>query len=176
MKRIYTRGGDGGSTGTRGGGRVPKDDPRIEALGALDEANCALGVVRSLLAADDERQEGLHRIQREMMALMSIVATPSAERTEKLDPTLVEWCEEWIDRLMAACPERDHFVLPGGSPVAAQTQMARVVTRRAERRLWTLHRVDPLPDEVLKFVNRLSDLLFALSRGQGEALWKTFKR
>jgi ATP:cob(I)alamin adenosyltransferase len=162
---------------------VSKDDLRIEAVGELDELNCALGVVRSLLTPDDDRQPGLHRLQREMMAVMSIVATPSDRREENpnaLDPTLEKWCEEWIDALMARCPDRDFFVLPGGTPVAAQMQMARVVARRAERRLWTLHRADPLPSELLRFVNRLSDLMFALAReemsraGVSEDLWQSF--
>ncbi len=187
--KIYTRGGDGGTTGIHGGGnahsggRVPKDDPRIEAVGTLDELNCSLGVVRSLMPPADDRHEGLHRVQREMMAAMSLTATP-AERREAnpntLDPALDRWCEEWIDALMARCPDRDYFVLPGGTPLAAQLHTARAIARRAERRLWTLHRADPLPAELLRFVNRLSDLLFALAReemgraGVPEDLWKSF--
>jgi ATP:cob(I)alamin adenosyltransferase len=181
--KIYTRGGDDGTTAIHGGGRVPKDDPRIEAVGALDELNCMLGVLRSLLAPNDDRHGSLHRIQREMMTVMSLVTTPAARREQNpnaLDPELVEWCEEWIDVLMAGCPDRDYFVLPGGTPVAATMQLARAVARRAERRLWTLHRIDPLPDEILRFVNRLSDLLFALARnemvrsGAPEELWQLF--
>ncbi len=187
--RIYTRSGDSGTTGIHGGGnahsggRVPKDDPRIEAVGALDELNCTLGVVRSLLAPDDDRQTGLHRLQCEMMTVMSLTATPFGRRTANpnvLDPALEGWCEEWIDSLMARCPDRDYFVLPGGTPAAAQMQFARAVARRAERRLWTLHRIDPLPDELLRLVNRLSDLLFALAREEmvradlPEELWKSF--
>ncbi|MDR2912288.1 MAG: cob(I)yrinic acid a,c-diamide adenosyltransferase [Alistipes sp.] len=182
--RIYTRGGDDGTTGTHGGGsRVAKDDPRIEAVGSLDEVNCLLGVVRSLLPASDERQVVLHRLQREMMVAMSLVCTPSARRGENpnvCDPEIVKWCEGEIDARMAACPDRDFFVLPGGTAVSAQLQLARAVTRRAERRLWTLHSIDPLPDEILRFVNRLSDLLFAMARGEmagcgrGEELWQAF--
>ncbi len=181
--RIYTCGGDDGTTGLHGGGRVAKDDPRMEAVGTLDELNCLLGVVRSLMPAGDDRQEGLHRVQREMMVAMSLTATP-AERREAnpntLDAGLVSWCEEWIDTLMARCPDRDFFVLPGGTPLAAQLHAARAVARRAERRLWTLHRTDPLPGEMLRFVNRLSDLLFALAReemvrsGATDELWKSF--
>ncbi len=183
MAKIYTRGGDSGTTGIHGGGRLPKDDPRIEAVGALDELNSALGVVRSFLAPDDDRQEGLHRIQREMMVVMSLVATPAVRRGQNpnaLDPALEGWCEGWIDALMARCPDRDYFVLPGGNRAAAQLQLARAVARRAERRLWTLHRIDPLPGELLRFVNRLSDLLFALAREEmvraalPEERWQSF--
>jgi ATP:cob(I)alamin adenosyltransferase len=184
MARIYTKSGDGGTTAIHGGGgRVPKDDPRIEAVGTLDELNCALGVVRSMLPGDDDRQQGLHRIQREMMTVMSLAATPSERREQNpnaLDPAFTGWCEEWIDTLMARLPDGDHFVLPGGTPVAAHLQMARSVARRAERRLWTLHRADPLPEDLLRLVNRLSDLLFALAReemgraGGAEDLWKAF--
>ncbi len=181
--KIYTKGGDGGTTGIHGGGRVPKDDPRIEAVGTLDEVNCTLGVVRSLLAPNDDRHEPLHRIQREMMTVMSITAAPADRRAQNpnaLDPALEKWCEELIDTLMARCPDRDYFVLPGGTPVSAQLQMARAATRRAERRLWTLHRADPLPAELLKFINRLSDLLFAFAREEmqradlPEELWHSF--
>lgn len=167
MAKIYTKTGDGGTTGIHGGGRVPKDDPRIEAVGTLDELNCHLGIVRSMLRPGDDRQAGLHRIQREMMTLMSLVATPSAIRANNpntLDPDLEKFLEEWIDALMARCPDKNHFVLPGGTPLAAQLQLARAVARRAERRLWTIHRADPLPEAVLRTVNRLSDLLFALAR------------
>ena len=184
MGKIYTRTGDDGTTGIHGGDRVPKDDPRIEANGALDELNCHLGVVRSHLAADDPWQEPLHRIQRELMTVMSLVAPPSARRDRnpnQFDETLTADCEAWIDRLAADCSDRGWFVLPGGTPVAAQLQLARAVARRAERRLWTLHRIDPLPAELLRFVNRLSDLLFVLARaalqrsGLSEERWKSFR-
>jgi len=236
MARIYTRGGDGGTTGVGGGGRVPKDDARIEAVGTLDELNCALGTIRALLPRGgdvvlcyenveyqkftagnlrserderevsvgcdergvsygyaehdgtverDERDGWLHRIQCEMMTAMSLVATPAARRDGNprvLDPHLTEWCEVLIDSLMARCADRDMFVLPGGTPLAAAMHTARAIARRAERRLWTLHRADPLPEEVLRFVNRLSDLLFALAReemvrtGEAEDLWRPFNR
>ncbi|MDR2893922.1 MAG: cob(I)yrinic acid a,c-diamide adenosyltransferase [Alistipes sp.] len=183
MNRIYTRGGDGGSTGIHGGERVPKDDPRIEAVGELDELNSHLGVVRSLLGPDDELHAPLHRLQTEMMTVMSLVATPSARRAanpNRLSPEIEAWCEQSVDAMMAACTDRDYFVLPGGTPVSAQLQLARAMCRRAERRLWTLNTLDPLPEEVLRFVNRLSDLLFAMARaemqraGLTEELWQLF--
>ena len=183
MAKIYTRTGDDGTTGIHGGARVPKEDPRIEANGALDELNCHLGVVRAQLAADDPWQELLHRLQRELMAAMSLVATPAARRAQnpnRLDETLEGDCEAWIDRLTAACSDRGWFVLPGGTPAAAQLQLARAVARRAERRLWALHRIDPLPEALLRLINRLSDLLFVLARAEmqrsrlPEELWRSF--
>lgn len=183
MAKIYTRTGDDGTTGIHGGTRVPKEDPRIEANGALDELNCHLGIVRSQLAADDPWQELLHRVQRELMVVMSLVATPAAGRAQnpnRFDASLIADCEAWIDRMAAACPDRGWFVLPGGTPTAAQLQLARAVARRAERRMWTLHRLDPLPGELLCFVNRLSDLLFVLARAAmqrsdvPEERWKAF--
>lgn len=183
MGKIYTRTGDDGTTGIHGGTRVAKDDPRIEANGVLDELNCHLGVVRSQLPADDPWQERLHRLQRELMAAMSLVATPSAQRNDnpnRLDAALTADCERWIDASAAECPDRNYFVLPGGTPAAAELQLARAVARRAERRLWTLHRIDPLPVELLRFVNRLSDLLFVMARAEmqrhdlPEERWKAF--
>lgn len=183
MAKIYTRSGDRGSTGIHGGGRVPKDDPRIEANGDLDELNCQLGAVRSQLAPGHPFQEPLHRIQRELMTAMSLVATPSDRRESnpnRLDGELEHRCEELIDALMAECPDRGWFVLPGGTPAAAQLQLARAVARRAERHLWSLHRLDPLPEELLRLINRLSDLLFAMARREmqrsdlPEELWRSF--
>ena len=153
MKRIYTRRGDAGTTGIFGGVRVPKDDIRIEANGTLDELNAALGVVRSMLDVAHEWQPLLRSVQIELMAEMSLVATPSEQRAQ--NP---------IDELTAQITDSDCFVLPGGTPLAARLQLARTIARRAERRLWTLHRQDPLPQELLCFINRLSDLLFIMAR------------
>lgn len=183
MKRIYTRTGDDGTTGIHGGERVPKDDIRIEANGTLDELNTQIGIVRSMLKADDRWQEGLYRIQCELMAVMSLVATPSARRDSNpngLDADMERFCEDWMDGLTQQIGEHEHFLIPGGTPLAAQLQMARTVCRRAERRLWTLHREDPLPQKLLRFVNRLSDLFFILARfeldrqGWPEEKWKAF--
>lgn len=183
MGKVYTRSGDRGLTGLHGGERVPKDDPRIEASGTLDELNCLLGVVRSLLPAGHEWQMWLIEIQRELMNVMSHVATPSARRSENPNPLRddLDWlCEERIDALQANMEENGWFVLPGGTPLAAQLQLARAVARRAERRLWTLHRIDPLPESILRLVNRLSDLLFVMARaevqlqGWTEERWQEF--
>lgn len=183
MKRIYTRTGDKGTTGIFGGTRVPKDDIRIEANGCIDELNVVIGVVRTMLPAEDEWQKMLYEVQMQLMAVMSQVATPSDIRDRNpnlLSDELTGKCESWMDAMMEQMEENGYFLLPGGTPVSAQLQMARVVARRAERRLWTLHRQDPLPDTVLQFLNRLSDLFFVMARFElyrnnlPEERWKEF--
>lgn len=190
MNRIYTRTGDAGTTGIHGGSRVPKDDPRIEANGDLDELNCQIGVVRSMLRGPVEPgltemqwDEGLHRIQQNMMTVMSLVATPSAERAKnpnELPENLVADCEAASDALTEQAGPGLHFLLPGGTQLAAQLQLARAVCRRAERRLWALHRQDPVPEAILQYINRLSDLFFVMARCElarqdwPEERWKAF--
>ncbi len=171
MKRIYTRTGDTGTTGIHGGTRVPKDDIRIEANGTLDELNCHLGVIRAALSALPECPSPvdalLQTVQNNLMTIMSQVATPAAKRAENPNPLperLVPDIEAALDTLTAEAGDNSHFLLPGGTPAAAQLQLARAVCRRAERRLWTLHRQDPLPDAILQYINRLSDLLFVMAR------------
>ena len=171
MKRIYTRTGDTGTTGIHGGPRVPKDDIRIEANGALDELNCHLGVIRAAFSALPECPEPvdalLQTVQNNLMTIMSQVATPAAKRAEnpnRLPEDLVPAIEAQIDAFTEEAGENSHFLLPGGTPVAAQLQLSRAVCRRAERRLWTLHRQDPLPEAILQYINRLSDLLFVMAR------------
>lgn len=167
MRKIYTRTGDEGMTGIHGGTRVPKDDIRIEANGCLDELNTLLGIVRSMLSETDEWQTKLCYIQRSLMVVMSHVATPSAIREQnpnELSQDLDKFCEEWMDEMMSQLEDNGYFILPGGTLLAAQLQYARAVARRAERRLWTLNRTDAVPGAILRFVNRLSDLLFVLAR------------
>ncbi len=182
VKRIYTRTGDNGTTAVHGGLRLPKDDIRIEANGSLDELNAVIGIVRSLLKADDERHGLLQAIQSELMVVMSHVATPGGTVNPNVlsASSLTLRCEEEMDRMTALMPDNGWFLLPGGTPLSAQLQFARTVARRAERRLWTLHRQDPLPGEILSFVNRLSDLFFVMARyemhtsGLPEEQWKRF--
>jgi len=188
MSRIYTRTGDRGMTGIHGGTRVPKDDIRIEANGTLDELNCQLGVIRSLLSENSGAERAsyddiLHGIQKNLMVVMSQVATPAAERDKNpnaLPENLVADCEATMDALTAEAGPSRHFLLPGGTPLAAQLQLARAICRRAERRLWTLHREDPLPETILQYINRLSDLLFVMARHEldqqhwPEERWQAF--
>ena len=154
-------------TGIHGGARVPKDDIRIEANGCLDELNTLLGIIRSLLPEADAWQQKLYFIQRNLMVVMSHVATPSTLREQnpnELPQDLDKFCEEWMDEMMSQLEDNGYFILPGGTLLSAQLQYARAVTRRAERRLWTLHRTDPVPQAILRFINRLSDLLFVMAR------------
>ena len=197
MKRIYTRTGDAGTTGIHGGARVPKDDIRIEANGDLDELNCQLGVIRTMLrcpAKPDMTEDQsatelapidiiLHKIQATLMTVMSLVATPSTERDQnpnQLPENLVADCEATIDLFTEQAGPALHFILPGGTPLAAELQLARAICRRAERRLWTLHKQDPLPKAILQYINRLSDLLFVMARCElarqdwPEERWKAF--
>ncbi|MCD8183628.1 MAG: cob(I)yrinic acid a,c-diamide adenosyltransferase [Bacteroides sp.] len=166
MKRVYTRTGDKGTTGIHGGGRVPKDDIRIEANGCLDELNAVIGIVRSLLPTGDAWQDLLHTIQRELMVVMSHVATPcDAVNPNPLSAAeLTVRCEEKMDGMTAELQDNGYFLLPGGTPVSAQLHFARTVARRAERRLWTLHRQDAVNEDILRFINRLSDLFFVMAR------------
>lgn len=167
MRKIYTRTGDEGMTGIHGGERVPKDDIRIETNGCLDELNTLLGIIRSMLPETDEWQEKLYFIQYSMMIVISHVATPSAIRESnpnELPQDLDKFCEDWMDVMMSQLEDNGYFILPGGTPLVAQLQNARAVARRAERRLWTLNRTDEVPGEILRFINRLSDLLFVMAR------------
>ena len=167
MKRIYTRTGDKGTTGIHGGERVPKDDIRIEANGCLDELNALIGVVRSLLKPEHEWNGLLYDIQRNLMVVMSLVATPSAIRHNNpnmLDENIVTDIEHKLDEFSSEVEELGFFILPGGTVVSAQLQLARTVARRAERRLWTLNRKDAVPEDILKYVNRLSDLFFVMAK------------
>lgn len=167
MKRIYTRTGDKGTTGIHGGERIPKDDIRIEANGCLDELNALIGVVRSLLKPEHEWDGLLYDIQRNLMVVMSLVATPSAIRHNNpnmLDENIVTDIEHKLDEFSSEVEELGFFILPGGTVVSAQLQLARTVARRAERRLWTLNRKDAVPEDILKYVNRLSDLFFVMAK------------
>lgn len=184
MMKIYTRGGDQGKTGIHGGGRVDKDDIRIEANGTLDELNSVLGLIRALLDEQHEWQEMLFYLQRSLMVVMSHVATPSVLRARNpniLPDDLDLFCERQIDTLNEAMKHPStHFILPGGTVISAQCQVARTIARRAERRLWTLHKTDEVPAAILRFVNRISDLLFTMARyemdkaGAEEERWQSF--
>lgn len=183
MRRIYTRTGDNGTTGIFGGERVEKDDIRIEANGTIDELNTVIGIVRSLLPEQDEWHGWLYEIQMELMACMSHVATPSAKRSENpntLRTDLTGILERRMDAMNVAMEDNGYFILPGGTQVSAQLHHARVIARRAERRLCTLNRQDPVPQSLLEFINRLSDLFFVMARYEmyrqhwTEEKWKAF--
>ena len=171
--RIYTRTGDEGETGLYGGQRVGKDDVRVEAYGAVDEANAVLGIAATHLTQDEELHELILRLQSELFTVGADLATP-LEREAKAGKSLVprveaahtKALEDWIDRYEADLSPLTNFILPGGTPAAASLHHARTVARRAERRAVTLLRAAPddVNPEVLRYLNRLADLLFVLAR------------
>ena len=180
--RIYTRTGDEGDTGLFGGGRVPKDDPRVEAYGAVDELNAAIGMARAieLMPRVDEI---LAPVQRDLFGLGAILATPDLVKMQeqlakaRIDDARITQLERAIDAGEDELEPLKAFILPGGTPKAAALHVARTVCRRAERRVVHLQQTVELPPLVTIYLNRLSDLLFVLARvanrraGAGEVTW-----
>jgi cob(I)alamin adenosyltransferase len=175
MAKIYTRTGDEGETSLLGGLRVRKDDPRVEAVGSTDETNAALGVVRLELSRSSVAPEGidelLAQIQHQLFNLGAELASPGthARHMNPLSQADVAALEAEIDRHDAGLKPLRMFILPGGSAAAAQLHLARCVCRRTERRLVELAAVEPVRGELLRYVNRLSDLLFVLARAVNHA-------
>ncbi len=178
--KIYTKSGDGGETGLFGGGRVRKDDDRVEACGEVDEACAALGAARAALD-DPELDAELRRIQDELFCVGAELASPHGVKARAVVPTVearwAERLEQAMDGWDAELPTLHQFVLPGGTPGAAALHLARAVCRRAERRVVALAARAEVDPAVLVYLNRLSDLLFVAARlanhraGQGEPLW-----
>ncbi len=173
MVKIYTKKGDDGTTSLWYGGRVPKDSPRTEAYGALDEACSALGLARALCAAEgsDELAADILRLQDDLFVAGAELATApeAADRLEdgisRVTEEMVDWAEGLIDRYMDEVELPPKFVIPGGNQLSAQLDVARTVIRRAERRISTLVGRDEIAGETLvHFVNRASDLAFAMAR------------
>jgi cob(I)alamin adenosyltransferase len=166
VPKIYTKTGDDGLTGLLGGGRIPKDDLRIEAYGTVDELNAALGVARAsgLDAAADELAA---RVQDDLFAVGSALAdlNPSGPFFGAIGLDHALWLEQAIDAMEAGLPPLTQFILPGGSPPAAQLHQARTVCRRTERLVVHLVRTDQdVSHDLLVYLNRLSDFLFVLAR------------
>jgi cob(I)alamin adenosyltransferase len=170
MSKIYTRTGDAGETSLFGGGRVAKSSVRIEAIGAVDEVNAAVGVVHAELARGGIAPIGLDsllaRIQHGLFDLGAEIATPQPAKhgTNLIRDEAVIELEAAIDRYESELEPLRAFILPGGCAAAAQLHVARCVCRRAERRLVRLAAAEPIRGEVLRYLNRLSDLLFVLAR------------
>ena len=166
--KIYTRRGDEGETDLLGGPRVAKDDPRVDAYGAVDELNAVLGSCAAESAHDDLRAL-LHEIQSTLFALGSYLAAPDpvrrkAGRIPEPEEAAVARLEARIDAFEAELAPLQRFILPGGTRAAAALHVARTVCRRAERSAITLHRDEPLDAAALRYLNRLSDLLFVMAR------------
>ena len=178
LTKIYTRAGDAGETSLGDGSRVSKRDPRIAAYGAVDELNAAVGVV---LAGHvpDEIQAVLERVQNELFDLGADLAVPAyVEGRLRVEQPLVDRLEADCDRFNAELPELRSFVLPGGTPTAAALHVARTTCRRAEREAIAAAATVEIRPFVVPYLNRLSDLLFILSRAanavaeRDEPLWK----
>ena len=168
--QLYTRTGDRGQTGLFGGRRVAKDSPRIEAYGTIDELNSALGVARSFV-----RQRGvdkaLESIQNELFNIGAELASDKPVRKGKqqssafqLDAKRVQWLEALIDEYDAKVPPLRTFILPAGTTAASTVHLARTICRRAERRVITMGRREAVNPQIIAYLNRLNDLLFALAR------------
>lgn len=178
LTRIYTRGGDQGQTSLVDGSRVPKHDLRVAAFGTVDEANATIGLVR--LHAEGGLDQLLSRIQNDLFDLGADLSTPEdgrrAQGALRIVAAQVERLEAEIDRYNARLAPLSSFILPGGTPAAAYLHLARTVTRRAERQVGELAARETINPEAFKYLNRLSDLLFVLSRhangdGAGDVLW-----
>ena len=161
--KIYTKTGDGGDTGIMGGGRLSKSDPRIVAIGEVDELNATIGLCR---AEGDLRdiEPILHSVQNLLFDLGSELASPGDERFVMPDTGIVGKLEAEIDRMTAELPELHNFILPGGSELAARIHVARAVCRRAERALIQLSSHADVRAESKMFLNRLADYLFVAAR------------
>ena len=183
ITRVYTRTGDAGETALVGGHRVPKDSPRIEAYGTVDELNSILGLARAFNAEQLRRgrkhrwlDEVLRRLQNELFDLGSELATPREAFYEgmfRVGAAEVTALERLIDECQKDLAPLKSFVLPGGGPVGGFLHQARTVCRRAERGVLALSRAEDIGEWPLKYVNRLSDLLFVLSRWVGKHLGET---
>jgi cob(I)alamin adenosyltransferase len=175
LTRIYTRLGDGGETHLGDMSRVPKTHPRIEAYGTVDELNAQVGLALSTTELPDPYAEWLRHIQNDLFDVGADIAAPEDPERERLRVVAEQtaWLEERCDEVNATLQPLKSFVLPGGSPAAAQLHVCRTVCRRAERRAIDCGR--ELNAEVVRYLNRLSDLLFILSRGANggeEPLWE----
>ena len=174
LSKIYTRTGDDGTTGLGDGSRVQKDCARVEAYGTVDEANSAIGLALAAGTLPDDVSGCLLDIQHDLLELGGELCIPDHRAIRQED---VDKLEERLDELNADLPPLKDFILPGGGPAAAACHLARTVVRRAERRVLSLARESDVGEPALRYLNRLSDLLFVVARlaarnesGQ-EVLW-----
>jgi len=178
LSKIYTRTGDDGSTGLGDGSRVAKESARVTAYGTVDEANSTIGLVLASDVPDDVRAL-LTAVQHQLFDLGGELCIPGHAAISDED---VARLEQHLDRFNADLPALKDFILPGGGEAGARCHVARTVVRRAERETVALSRVEPVRPEAMRYLNRLSDLLFVLARvlarasGQGEVLWHHDRR
>ncbi len=181
LNKIYTRTGDDGTTGLVDGSRLPKHAPRLEAVGAVDEANSTLGWAMLAPGLGERSVADLTRVQNDLFDLGADIATPGddfapSDMALRIVPSQVEWLEQRIDHANDTLEPLRSFILPGGSEAAARLHIARAAARRAERALTSLAADDPVNPAAVAYLNRLSDYLFVLARainaeGTGDVLW-----
>jgi cob(I)alamin adenosyltransferase len=175
LSKIYTRTGDDGSTGLGDGSRTPKEAPRVEAYGTVDEANSAVGLVLAVAGLPAAVAACLTDVQHDLFDVGAELCIPGHR---VITDAYVTRLEQALDGFNDGLPALKEFILPGGGPAAAACHLARTVVRRAERRVWELSRAEPVAEELPRYLNRLSDLLFVLARvlsrheQGGEVLWR----
>ena len=185
ITRVYTRTGDKGETSIVGGIRMKKSSERLEAYGTVDELSSHLGLLAAMLPKGDDRNMIL-RIQNNRFNVCTNLATDQSQTplydSAKLADGEIELLEQEVDRMMKLLPERQGFILPGGTQAAAQAHVCRTVCRRAERRIVALSEVAQISPETLQYINRLSDYLFVLAKiinfnaGVSEIVWQNVCR
>ena len=179
IDRVVTRGGDRGETSLGDGRRVRKDSLRIEAIGAVDEANAALGLLGEAMAEEAESAELVRQLQNDLFDLGADLAVPEdgGKPRIRIQERQVQALEQAIEAGNHGLPPLTSFVLPGGTKIAATAHLARAIVRRAERQVVALADAEPLNPALLRYLNRLSDLLFVMARAENEksgkgVLWK----
>ncbi len=191
ITKVYTRSGDKGTTRLVGGAKIAKDHLRIECYGTVDELNSIVGLARAFnqdqmktLAQAAELDEWLHTIQDRLFDIGSILATPPGQESEAMKKILcdeIDTLEKRMDDCQEVLKPLEEFILPGGGKVGAFLHQARTVCRRCERLCVRLSKEDAVPEEVLRYINRLSDVFFVLSRWialaqkEDETLWRRHK-
>lgn len=181
ITKVYTRTGDEGMTSLVGGTRVSKTHPRVEAYGTVDELSSHLGLLAAYMDDGDDKLM-IERIQNNLFGICSYLATATpitgSKGSDKLPATEIKALEDEIDGIMAMLPEKQGFILPGGTVAAAQTHVCRTVCRRAERCIVALAMTTEIAPEMLRYINRLSDYLFVLAKkinfitGYKEKIWR----
>lgn len=161
LSNIYTRTGDDGTTGLGDGSRTPKDSARVEAYGTVDEANSAIGLVLAAANVPAEVRLCLTEVQHDLFELGGELCIPGHSA---ITNAFIERLENELDRFNGELPRLKEFILPGGGQAAAACHVARTIVRRAERRAYTLANIEDVRPEVVKYLNRLSDLLFVVAR------------
>lgn len=178
LSKIYTRTGDAGITGLGNGARIPKDHPRIEAIGDIDELNCHLGVLLTT-SPPEEAGQNLTTIQQHLFDIGAELSVPGMKQ---FPAQAVQELEALLDKFNSTLPPLREFILPGGSQATAFCHVARAVCRRSERRLVTLASQEDVNPHIIQYINRLSDLLFVMARilarhdHSGEIQWRNPSR